>query len=192
MGLRRVQNSAQPIINSQTGEATEASCTRVATRFTLLGHNPRDEGPFHKRTLHPVHEEFEVGKLYRAKLVSVMQEIPRSSYLPQRALFENQMKLPRELGLRIHRELYSSEAFIDAHRDLNNSLYRLEGLPIPWILRRQRWCQVPSRLLYQRFANKLSLLCSHDVWHCENWFQAKLTAGAPSCAPALIGNVISS
>jgi hypothetical protein len=49
-------------------------------------------------------------------------------------------------------------------RLLSITLLHLRGLQIPRPIRRQRSCQVPSRLLH-RFANKSSLLLFSHVWH---------------------------
>jgi hypothetical protein len=81
--------------------------------------------PFHKRTLCPGQEEFEAGKLYHRKLVSVIREkISRPSSHPH--LHHEPYELYWQLieageGVRVHGELYSSEAFIEAHRDLQDS-----------------------------------------------------------------------
>jgi hypothetical protein len=82
--------------------------------------------PFHKRTLHPGQEEFEAGVFYHRKLVSVIQEkISRPSgfrHLPLKP-FEQIYCQSNETAepVRVHGELYSSPAFVDAHHDLQDS-----------------------------------------------------------------------
>jgi Plavaka transposase len=82
--------------------------------------------PFHRRTLHPGQKEFEVGKLRHRKLTSVIREkISRPSDYPH--IHFEPYKLywqPNETSeaIRVHNELYSSEAFIDSHRELQDSL----------------------------------------------------------------------
>jgi Plavaka transposase len=81
--------------------------------------------PFHKRTQHPGVEQFEVGKLRYRKLVSVIREkILRPSSFPHLHLEPYELHWqPNEASepVRVHGELFSSEAFIEAHRDLQNS-----------------------------------------------------------------------
>ena len=81
--------------------------------------------PFHKRSLHPGQKEFNTGTLHYHKLMSVIKEkIMRLSSHPH-LHFE-----PYELfwqsteasePIKAHGELYTSEAFIEAHRDLQES-----------------------------------------------------------------------
>ena len=81
--------------------------------------------PFHRRTLRPGQEEFEVGKLRHRKLVSVIREkILRPSSHPHFHLEPYKLYWqPSETSepVRVHGELFSSDAFIDAHRDLQDS-----------------------------------------------------------------------
>jgi Plavaka transposase len=81
--------------------------------------------PFHKCTLHPGIEEFEAGKLHHHKLVSVIREkIMRPSSHPHfhfepYKLFWQPSKTSDPV--KVHGELYSSEAFIDTHCVLQES-----------------------------------------------------------------------
>jgi hypothetical protein len=81
--------------------------------------------PFHKRTAHPGQEEFEAGVLYHRKLVSVIREkISRSSTFPHLHLEPYELYCqPNETTepVRVHGELYSSPAFVDAHHALQDS-----------------------------------------------------------------------
>jgi hypothetical protein len=81
--------------------------------------------PFHKRTLRPGQEEFEAGKLYHRKLVSVIREkISRPSshlHLHHEPYELYWQPIEATEGVKVHGELYSSEAFVEAHRDLQDS-----------------------------------------------------------------------
>jgi Plavaka transposase len=81
--------------------------------------------PFHKRMLHPGEKVFDAGNLHHRKLVSVIREkITRSSTHPH-LHFEpyGLYWQPKEFSepVRIHGELYTSEAFIEAHHDLQSA-----------------------------------------------------------------------
>jgi hypothetical protein len=93
--------------------------------------------PFHKRTLHPGQEEFTAGTLRHRKLVSVIREKISSPSSHPHLHFE-----PYELywqpqettePMRVHGELYSSEAFIDAHQKLQDSP-REPGCDLPRVV----------------------------------------------------------
>ena len=81
--------------------------------------------PFHKTTLHPGAKEFNAGILHHRKLVSVIKEkIMRLSSHPHLHfepydLFWQPNKFTEPV--RVHGELYTSEAFIEAHRQLQDS-----------------------------------------------------------------------
>jgi hypothetical protein len=81
--------------------------------------------PFQKKALHPGQKEFDAGILHHRKLVSVIKEkIMRPSSHPH--LHFEPYKLfwqPNEAfePVRVQGELYTSDAFIEAHRDLQES-----------------------------------------------------------------------
>jgi hypothetical protein len=81
--------------------------------------------PFHKRSKHSGQQTFEAGKLCHRKLVSVIREkILRPSNHPHHHLEPYELYWqpnPASEPVRVHGELYSSDAFIEAHRDLQNS-----------------------------------------------------------------------
>jgi len=93
--------------------------------------------PFHKRMLHPGQQEFVASKLRHRKLVSVIREkILRPSTHPH--LHFEPYKLywqPNEASepVRVHGELYSSDAFIEAHRALQDSP-REPGCDLPRVV----------------------------------------------------------
>ena len=81
--------------------------------------------PFHKGMLHPGEEVFEAGNLHHRKLVSVIREKitkssthPRLHFEPYRLYWQ-----PKESSepVRVHGELYTSEAFVEAHDDLQRA-----------------------------------------------------------------------
>jgi hypothetical protein len=81
--------------------------------------------PFHKRMLHPGQKEFQAGILHHRKLVSVLREKimrlsthPHLHFEPYELFWQpNEASEP----VRVHGELYTSEDFIKAHRDLQDS-----------------------------------------------------------------------
>jgi len=81
--------------------------------------------PFHKKTLHPGKEEFEAGILYHRKLVSIIREkVSKASSYAHLHLEPYELYWqPNEASesIRVHGELYSSKAFVDAHRALQDS-----------------------------------------------------------------------
>ena len=82
--------------------------------------------PFHKRMLHPDKKVFDAKNLHHHKLVSVIREkITRSSthphlhFKPYRLYWRpNESSEP----VRVHGELYTSEAFIEAHNKLQRAI----------------------------------------------------------------------
>ena len=76
--------------------------------------------PFHKRALHPGQQDFYAGVLHHRRLVSVIKEKitsdhPHLHYEPYELQWQpNESSEP----VRVYGELYTSEAFIEAHRDL--------------------------------------------------------------------------
>ena len=100
--------------------------------------------PFHKRMSHPGPKDFDAGILYHRKLTSVIREkITRSSTHPH-LHFEpyeyfwqpNNATEP----VRVYSELYTSEAFFEAHRVLQDS----PGEP---------GCELPRVVLGLKFAS---------------------------------------
>jgi len=81
--------------------------------------------PFHKRSLRPGQKEFEAGTLHHRKLVSVIKEkIMRPSSHPHLHFEPYELFWqPTEASepIKTHGELYTSEAFIEAHHDLQES-----------------------------------------------------------------------
>jgi len=133
--------------------------------------------PFHKRTLHPGQEEFEAGVFYHRKLVSVIREkISRSSSFPHLHLepFELYCQ-PNGTAepVRVHGELYSSTAFIDAHHDLQSSP-------------KEPGCDLPRVIVALMFASdgtQLTAFSSAKLWPLYLWIgnESKYRRTKPSC-----------
>jgi hypothetical protein len=81
--------------------------------------------PFHKRMLHPGEKVFDAGFLHRRKLVSVIREkIMRPSSHPHLHFEPYELYWQPNEGsepVRVHGELYTSEAFIEAYHDLQGA-----------------------------------------------------------------------
>ena len=95
--------------------------------------------PFHKRMLHPGQKEFDAGILHHRKLVSVIREKitrpsthPHLHFKPYEFFWQpNESSEP----VRVHGELYTSEAFIEAHREVQDSPGEL-GCDLPRVVLR--------------------------------------------------------
>ena len=133
--------------------------------------------PFHKRSEHPGQQKFEAGKLCHRKLVSVIREkILRPSSHPHHHLepYElywqpNQASKP----VRVHGELYSADAFIEAHRDLQDS----PGEP---------GCELPRVVVALMFASdgtELTTFSSAKLWpvYLAVGNESKDRRSKPSC-----------
>jgi hypothetical protein len=81
--------------------------------------------PFHKRTLHPGQQVFDAGILHHRRLMSVIREkITRPSTHPHLHFEPYEFFWqPHDVAkpVRVHGELYTSEAFFEAHRELQDS-----------------------------------------------------------------------
>ena len=78
--------------------------------------------PFHSRMLHPGPKDFDAGTLHHRPLISIIKEkVTRSTHLhlePYEFFWKpNHATEP----VRVYGELYTSEAFFDAHRKLQDS-----------------------------------------------------------------------
>jgi len=81
--------------------------------------------PFHKRTLQPGPQEFDAGFLHHRTLMSVIRERITQPSIHPHLHFEPYELFWQPNGatepVRVHGELYTSEAFIDAHNKLQDS-----------------------------------------------------------------------
>jgi hypothetical protein len=93
--------------------------------------------PFHSRMKYPGPEEYVVGDLYHRSFVSVIREKLASPHDDQNFHYEpfELFWKPTEEGAetRVHGELYTSPAFVEAHRDLQNS-HREPGCDLPKVV----------------------------------------------------------
>jgi Plavaka transposase len=133
--------------------------------------------PFHRRTLRPGREEFDAGVLYHRRLVSVIRE-----KLLRPSTFHHLHLEPYELYLqlnkaskpvRVHGELYSSEAFINAHNDLQES----PGEP---------GCDLPRVIVGLMFASdgtQLTAFRNNKLWpvYLAIGNESKYRRAKPSC-----------
>jgi len=133
--------------------------------------------PFHKRTLHPGQEEVEAGNLYHRKLVSVIREkISGPSGLSHLHLEPYELYWqPDEASesVRVHGELYSSDSFINAHCELQDS----PGEP---------GCQLPRvvvGLMFASDATSLTAFSNAKLWpvYLAIGNESKYRRSKPSC-----------
>ena len=133
--------------------------------------------PFHKRTLHPGTKEFDAGILHHRKLTSVIREkLTRPSNHPY-LHFE-----PYELfwqptdtvePIRVYGELYLSDAFLQAHHEVQNSI-------------REPGCNLPRVVLGLMFASdstQLTAFSNAKLWPVYLMFgnESKDRRSKPSC-----------
>jgi hypothetical protein len=133
--------------------------------------------PFNRLMKHPGQAEFEVGKLHHRKLTSVIREKilspsshPHLHFEPYKLYWEpNETSQPA----RVHGELYSSDAFIDAHDDLQNA----PGEP---------GCELPRVVVGLMFASdgtQLTAFSNAKLWPVYLTFgnESKDRRSKPSC-----------
>ena len=133
--------------------------------------------PFYKRMKHPGQKEFDVGVLYHRKLMSVIRErITRPSVYPHLHFepyeFFWQPNTSAE-PIRVHGELYTSEAFIEAHNSLQ------EQAPEPG-------CILPRVVLGLMFASdgtQLTSFSTAKLWpaYLAIGNESKYRRSKPSC-----------
>jgi hypothetical protein len=133
--------------------------------------------PFNRLMKHPGQAEFEVGKLRHRKLTSVIREKilspsshPHLHFEPYKLYWQpNETSQPA----RVHGELYSSDAFIDAHSDLQNA----PGEP---------GCELPRVVVGLMFASdgtQLTAFSNAKLWPVYLTFgnESKDRRSKPSC-----------
>jgi hypothetical protein len=186
--------------NFQPGELAEVNWKRIDAQLRGESRGTCDEGgddgwedesicgdwiktpikinvPFHKRLIYPGKQEFEAGVLYHRKLVSVIREkISRTSSYPHLHLepYElywqpNQASEP----VRVHSELYSSKAFVDAH-------YALQDSP------NEPGCDLPKVIVALMFASdgtQLTTFSDAKLWplYLGIGNESKYRRSKPSC-----------
>jgi hypothetical protein len=133
--------------------------------------------PFNRLMKQPGQAEFEVGKLHHRKLTSVIREKilspsshPHLHFEPYKLYWQsNKTSQPA----RVHGELYSSDAFIDAH----NSLQNAPGEP---------GCELPRVVVGLMFASdgtQLTAFSDAKLWPVYLTFgnESKDRRSKPSC-----------
>ncbi|KZP02363.1 hypothetical protein FIBSPDRAFT_905925, partial [Athelia psychrophila] len=121
--------------------------------------------PFHSREKNPGPKDFHVGDLYHRSLVEVIKEKLANTgddqhfhYQPYELYWE---PLPdMETPIRVHGELYTSPAFVEAH----NALQEAPGEP---------GCSLPrviAALMFDSDATHLTTSGDAKLWPCYLWF----------------------
>jgi len=127
--------------------------------------------------LNPGQEEFEAGKLHHRKLVPAIREkILRHSSHPHFHLEPYELYWQQNENskpVRVHGELYSSDAFIDAHRILQDSP-------------REPGCQLPRvvvGLMFASDATQLTTFSNAKLWpvYLATGNESKNRRSKPSC-----------
>ena len=133
--------------------------------------------PFHKRMKHPGQKEFDAGILHHRKLISVIRErITRPSvythlhFKPYELFWQPNVAAE---PIRVHGELYTSEAFIEAHNKLQ------EQAPEPG-------CNLPRVVLSLMFASdgtQLTSFSTAKLWpvYLTIGNESKYRRSKPSC-----------
>lgn len=133
--------------------------------------------PFHSRTKRPGPKSYIVGDLYHRSLVSIIreklansQEVRKFHYEPFELLWNPTVK---SSDIRVHGELYTSPAFLEAHRDLQDS----PGEP---------GCSLPRFVVAMMFwsdATRLTSFGNAKLWPSYLFFgnESKYRRCKPSC-----------
>jgi len=133
--------------------------------------------PFHNRMKHPGPEEYLVGDLYHRSFVSVIREKLASPHDVQNFHYEpfelTWKPTDESIETRVHGELYTSPAFMDAHRDLQNS----PGEP---------GCDLPRVVVAMMFwsdGTHLTSFGDKKLWPCYLFFgnDSKYRRCKPTC-----------
>jgi len=133
--------------------------------------------PFHKRTLKPGVYDYHVGDMYHRTLISVIREKlanPQHDelfhYQPYN-LFWQRRESPTPIN--VYGELYTSKAFLEAHRDLQQS-------PPELGCDRER---VIVALMFWSDATQLTSFGNAKLWPCYMFFgnKSKYRRCKPSC-----------
>jgi hypothetical protein len=133
--------------------------------------------PFHSRAIKPGPKKFVIGDLYHRSLVSVIREKLSQPQDDQKFYYE-----PFELfwrptdtsdDIRVHGELYTSPAFLDAHRELQDA----PGEP---------GCNLPKVIVALMFWSDVTHLTSFgdaNLWPCYLFFgnESKYRRCKPTC-----------
>jgi hypothetical protein len=131
-------NNWQHINAKLSGDANDGgSCVDEETNGDWIKTPIKISVPFHKRMSHPGQKDFDVGILHHHKLTSVIREKitqlsthPHLHFEPYEYFWQpNNATEP----IRVYGELYTSEAFVEAHRVLQDSP-KEPGCVLPWVI----------------------------------------------------------
>ena len=132
--------------------------------------------PFHKRTAKPGVYDYHVGDMYHRTLVSVIREKlanPQHDelfhYQPYNLLWQHGGSAP----INVHGELYTSEAFLQAHQSLQESPPE-PGCDLEWVV---------VALMFWSDATQLTSFGNAKLWPCYMFFgnESKYRRCRPSC-----------
>ena len=133
--------------------------------------------PFHKRTAKPEVYDYYAGDMYHRTIISVIREKPSNPqhdelfhYQPYNLLWHH---ADSPAPINVHGELYTSEAFIQAHRDLQ------ESPPEPEC----NLERVVVALMFWSDATHLTSFGNAKLWPCYMFFgnESKYRRCKPSC-----------
>lgn len=200
-GVQKSQQNFKDLVNiigNPSFEPSDVKSTNWTTIDTALVSSERDEVedgewmdvdagwsktpisisvPFHSRTAHPGPQAYTGGNLYHRSLVNVIREKISDAHSVQHFHME-----PYELTwtphqgsyqIPVHGELYSSPAFIEAHRDLQNE----RGNPSCNLQR------VVAALMFWSDATHLTSFGNAKLWPLYLFFgnESKYRRCKPSC-----------
>src|SRR5882762_927228 len=133
--------------------------------------------PFHSKTKRPGPQNYHVGHLYHRSLVSIVreklgnpQEDAHFHYEPFKLFWR---PADAEIDVQVHGELYTSPAFLDAHRELQESP-------------REPRCNLPRVVVAMMFWSDETHLTSFGtakLWPCYLYFgnESKYRRCKPTC-----------
>lgn len=133
--------------------------------------------PFHQRTKTPGQQNYVVGDLYHRSLVGVIREKLSNSADIQHFHFDPFKLFWDATGkgddVRVHGELYSSPAFLEAHQALQESA-REPGCDLP---------RVVVAMMFWSDATHLTSFGTAKLWPCYLYFgnESKYRRCKPSC-----------
>jgi hypothetical protein len=133
--------------------------------------------PFHKKMKHPGQKEFDAGVLHHRKLMSVIRErITRPSVHPHLHFEPYELFWQPNVAaepIRVHGELYTSEAFIEAHNRLQEQTPEL-GCNLP---------RVVLGLMFASDGTQLTSFSTAKLWpvYLTIGNESKYRRSKPSC-----------
>ena len=177
-----VQNTNWDGINTQLGnnyfDGSEVDETLWVDEDAGWHRTPiRISVPFHKRNKNPGTQDYIIGDLYHRSLVAVIREKLANKeddrhfhYDPFELLWSPTDNLH---DMRLHGELYTSPAFLDAHREVQE-LPPEPGCDLP---------RVVIAMMFSSDATQLTSFSTAKLWPCYLYFgnESKYRRCKPSC-----------